>query len=46
LSDTCVFRSPAIGAVSVETEYAACIAVRQRHWRPLEPGCVDPENAL
>jgi putative aldouronate transport system substrate-binding protein len=40
------FRSLVIDTSSVETEYAACIAVHQQYWWPLELGYVDMETGL
>jgi putative aldouronate transport system substrate-binding protein len=40
------FRSLVIDTASVETEYAACIAVHQQYWWPLELGYVDLESGL
>ncbi|MDR2178585.1 MAG: ABC transporter substrate-binding protein [Treponema sp.] len=40
------FRSLVIDTTSVETEYAACIAVHQQYWWPLELGYVDLESGL
>jgi putative aldouronate transport system substrate-binding protein len=40
------FRSLVIDTSSVETEYAACIAVHQQYWWPLELGYVDLETGL
>jgi putative aldouronate transport system substrate-binding protein len=40
------FRSLVVDTTSVETEYAACIAVHQQYWWPLELGYVDMESGL
>jgi putative aldouronate transport system substrate-binding protein len=40
------FRSLVIDTTSVETEYAACIAIHQQYWWPLELGYVDLESGL
>jgi putative aldouronate transport system substrate-binding protein len=40
------FRSLVVDTTSVETEYAACIAVHQQYWWPLELGYVDLESGL
>ncbi|MDR1176695.1 MAG: ABC transporter substrate-binding protein [Treponema sp.] len=40
------FRSLVIDTSSVETEYAACIAIHLQYWWPLELGYVDMETGL
>jgi putative aldouronate transport system substrate-binding protein len=40
------FRSLVIDTTSVETEYAACVAVHQQYWWPLELAYVDMESGL
>jgi putative aldouronate transport system substrate-binding protein len=40
------FRSFVIDTNSVEAEYAACIAIHQQYWWPLELGYVDLESGL
>jgi putative aldouronate transport system substrate-binding protein len=38
------FQSLAVDTSSVETEFAACIAVHQQYWWPLELGYVEPSR--